>query len=82
MKRLIFVALVAAFIVAVPVSHLLMAGPPDPKKICHVSPASPAPADGFFLTIPVKAVPGHLNHGDCDPGTASAPNTAIFCTCP
>ena len=48
MKRLLLGALVAAFIVALPAAHLVIAGPPT-TTICHLAaPSPPALPRGSF----------------------------------
>ncbi len=69
MKRLMILASVAAFLVALPASHLLMGDGPTPKiTICHVTPpVNSGNADGTGVVIEVNshAARGHRQHGDC-----------------
>jgi hypothetical protein len=58
MKRFIYLVLVVAFIVALPVSHLVMASGPPGSRVCHNRVVRPAPS--------AQAVAAHLNHGDCE----------------
>ncbi len=57
MKRFIYLVLVVAFIVALPVSHLVMAKGPPGSRVCHKGRVIPAPSPA--------AVAAHLSHGDC-----------------
>ncbi len=57
MKRFIYLVLVVAFIVALPVSHLVMASGPPGSRVCHKGRVIPAPSDA--------AVEAHEKHGDC-----------------
>ncbi len=59
MKRLIALSVVAAFLLAIPVSHLLLGKghvPAHKDQVCH---------NGEVETVGSPAVPAHLNHGDC-----------------
>ncbi len=57
MKRFIYLVLVVAFIVALPVSHLVMANGPRGSRVCH---------RGRVFPVPSQAVSGHERHGDCE----------------
>ncbi len=70
MKRIITLASVAAFLVVLPASHLLMGDGPRPNKvtICHLTPpANSGNADGTGVVIEVNrhSRNGHIQHGDC-----------------
>ena len=71
MKRLIVLASVSAFLVALPASHLLMGDGPAPKiTICHLTaPVNSGNADGTGVIISVsRGHTGHRQHGDCVAG--------------
>ena len=56
MKRFMYLVLVVAFIVALPVSHLVMAKAPERSLVCH---------KGRVFSVPSQTVDMHVNHGDC-----------------
>ncbi len=75
MKRLIVLASVAAFLVALPASHLLMGDRPRPKvTICHLTPPNNADRTGVIISVsrhglgPPRAEERHRAHGDCVEG--------------
>ena len=86
MKRFIPVAAfasVVALVVALPWSQTAVAAAPDggPARIqvCHTAARAPRDNDGFRLSIPMKALPGHLLHGDCTPPLDG--DRPFLCTC-
>ena len=85
MKRLISLTMVTAFLIAVSVSYLFMPRlmaqrPPAEVEICHRALGPPdSPDDGFLVTVPESAVPGHEAHGDCTLFYVAA--DLIHCTC-
>ncbi len=70
MKRLIYLVLVVAFIVALPVSHLVMAKGPPGSRVCHKGRVIPLPSPA--------ALAAHVNHGDC---VTSEPLHTVGCGC-
>ena len=59
MKRLLGLLTMIAFLLAIPVSHLVWGQehvPPHKEQVCH---------KGTVLTVGAAAVEGHLDHGDC-----------------
>ena len=87
MKRLITLASVAAFLVVLPASHLLMGGGPTPKiTICHLTaPANSGNADGTGVIISVSSTHarnGHSRHSDCvEGGPLFTDNGDGTCSC-
>jgi hypothetical protein len=70
MKRFIYLVLVVAFIVALPVSHLVLAEGPPADRVCHRdSRVIPAPTEKVLLM--------HLSHGDC----VTPVNVGVACIC-
>ena len=66
MKRLIALALVAGFLVAIPVSQQVKADPTKgthKQRLCHVPPGNPG--NGHVISVSQKAVATHFAHGDC-----------------
>ena len=57
MKRIIVLALIAAFLVAVPVFNHLWADGVKNVTICH---------KGKEMTVSINALQAHLNHGDTE----------------
>ncbi len=74
MKRFMYLVLVVAFIVALPVSHLVMASGPAPSLVCHRGRVFPVPSDG--------AVAGHEKHGDCENPPGDIGDYCWFCPLP
>ena len=64
MKRLLSLSILAGFLLAIPVSHLLMGKghvPAHKTQVCH---------DGIVNVVGTPAVAAHLSHGDITlPGT-------------
>ena len=63
MRRLLGLLVLAAILVALPVSHLVRGGPPDRVRLCHIA----GKGQQFIMDVPEPAVDGHLSHGDCLP---------------
>ena len=70
MKRLIAFALIAAFIVAIPASHQLLAEKKNKVAICHVNGANPVIDMGYIfyfgriIEVAEEAVPAFVAQGD------------------
>jgi len=70
MKRLIVVLLVAAFIIALPMSHSASAAKKAKVDICHATDSFVVPSNGVTLivghviNVSESAVDAHLAHGD------------------
>ena len=59
MKRLLALFIVAAFLLAIPVSHFVWSKghvPSHKEQVCH---------DGKVIEVGQAAQPAHLDHGDC-----------------
>ena len=59
MKRLLGFSLVAAFVLALPASHIVMGKahvPAHKEQVCHA---------GEVIAVGAQAVDAHLSHGDC-----------------
>ena len=72
---------VVAVVVAIPSSQPAVAEAPGgaTKEVCHTPPPAPTDFDGFILRVPLKAVSGHLKHGDCE--TFATSENLIHCNC-
>lgn len=59
MKRALFLSLLAAFVLALPASHLVWGKghvPTHKVQVCH---------EGETIAVGAKALRAHLGHGDC-----------------
>ena len=65
MKRIIVLALIAAFLVVVPVFNQLWAG--DKVEVCH----KPGTSAEKTIYVSESALKGHLGHGDTEGACAS-----------
>lgn len=72
MKRLLVLLCIAAFLTALPLSHIVMAAPEAKVKICHVNSANDVIDLKFLgkfifgkeIEVAPASVPSHLAHGD------------------
>ena len=83
MKRFAGFALVTAFLLALPVSHLAISGPPNRPKgkveICHFPDGE---TTGIVINVSRAALNAHCTkHGDCTNFT-TPPNLNGGCVCP
>ncbi len=85
MKRFITLALVVAFLVALPASHLLIGkGKPDKEEvlICHFAGKRQVRGGhGFIKIVPLGSLPRHLGHGDCE-NPVMVDDYSARCDCP
>jgi hypothetical protein len=83
MKRFLAVLVVVAFVVAVPLSHLVTATPPDLKNlvdICHFPDGLPV---GVVISVDVNAVAVFEKlHGDCTNFTIVEKDGSCICSSP
>ena len=83
MKRIVTLSMVVLFGLALAVSQLVWAAPPNKVKICHVDPD----CDGegpVIIEVSERALDAHLAHGDCEPDTPENWSKGDDCTdlCP
>ena len=65
MKRLVILCVVLAFVVAIPLSHSLMAKG-EKVRLCHVTSADDFGVYGHVIEVSINAKNAHCNHGDHD----------------
>jgi len=66
MKRLLVLCVVLAFVVAIPLSHSLMAQKDGKVRLCHVTKADDLGVYGHVIEVSINAKNAHCNHGDHD----------------
>ena len=77
MKRLLIVFCVVGFLAALPLSHSVLAGPPEDKPakvlVCHITNLNEAGTRlvGHVIEISENALPAHCAHGDHNPVIAT-----------
>ncbi len=77
MKKLIAGTIVLMILVALPLSHLLMADQ-ERETICHVTFRTDFFDRGHKIKVSLAALGAHFNHGDCE--TNPGP-VGIGCAC-
>lgn len=67
MRRLVVLAVFAAFVFAILVYSPAQAGPQAKVKLCHHNPhlTDHPPLAAFVIQVAAPAVHAHLAHGDC-----------------
>jgi hypothetical protein len=83
MKRLLVLLLIVGFVVALPLSHLVLAKGPAPKvEICHVTDSGSVFGDtvvvGHVISVSENALDAHLAHGDLEDFKDLTPDGAAW----